>query len=110
MTRLPFLLALVCAFVAGALLPCAEPVHAQIPPAEAALGRESDVLALSCRIEQEETYDFHGTEFYALKCNDIGRAVISVDSHLMLARWLRGHNRQTATMEWRPRDLARLDR
>lgn len=108
MRRMPFLIALVCAFVAGVCVPCTD-LHAQ-PPAEPAIGREADTLALTCRIEQEETHDFHGTEFYALKCTDIGRAVISVDSHLMLTRWLRWHNRQTVSIDFRPREIARLER
>jgi hypothetical protein len=106
-TRLPLLLALLGAFFAGMAIPRTD-LHAQ--PAEAALDREADVLAMACRIEQEETYDFHGTEFFALTCHGSGRAVLSIDGDLPLARWLRGHHRQIADLELRPHTLQRVDR
>jgi hypothetical protein len=69
----------------------------------------SDTLALSCTVTQHDTYDFHGTQFFALTCAD-GAAVLSIDGDLPLASWLRNHDKQKLAIDLTPRTVQRLER
>lgn len=69
----------------------------------------SDALTLSCTVSQHDTFDYHGTQFFALTCAD-GSAVLSVDGDLPLAQWLRSHQKERMAIDWTPRTVQRLER
>lgn len=73
------------------------------PPMESLLGREvppvvgmtGQPFVATCMIDQEDSFDFHGVQFFTLACGSAqGRAVLSIDGDLLLSVWLHAHLHQ----------------
>lgn len=70
------------------------------PPAESLIGHDvpvavgmtGDPFVATCKVEQMETFDFHGVNYFTLACGSTnGRSVLSLDGDLPLAQFLRAH-------------------
>lgn len=69
-----------------------------------------DVYTATHTVSRMDTHDFRSVSFYAFDRVNDGRAVLSIDNDLELAKYLKRHSGERIDIELRPHVLQRIER